>query len=187
MFCIYFIYVLLSPVAPGQVTLRFSSVSKLLKLEREENILDALTTSTCLLTIAKTNVISDMDLLIDFMDMVKIKTKHLVILTSRMLQEGFKQLLNKAINFEVRFQMEDTGNRTALKLFDSARQLFSTYKVPLSHLCVQQLEKMLPNFKSVNAQWMIKDSKGKTLTSPMLDFHPSLSTLSLLGDQMFKQ
>ena len=157
-------------------------MSKLLKLEREENILDALTTSTCLLTIAKTNVISDMDLLIDFMDMVKIKTKHLVILTSRMLQEGFKQLLNKAINFEVRFQMEDTGNRTALKLFDSARQLFSTYKVPPSHLCV-----LLPNFKSVNAQWMIKDSKGKTLTSPMLDFHPSLSTLSLLGDQMFKQ
>ena len=158
LFCIYCIYVLPSPVAPSQVTLRFSSVSKLLKLEKEENILDALTTSTCLLTIAKTNVISDMDLLIDFMDMVKIKTKHLVILTSRMLQAGFKQLLNKAINFEVRFQMEDTGNRTALKLFDSARQLFSTYKykVPPSHLCVQQLEKMLPNFKSVNAQWMIK-------------------------------
>ena len=81
-------------------------------MEIEEYILDALTTSTCLLTIVKSNDISDMDLLIDFIDMVKIKTKHLVILTSRMLQAGFKQLLNKPINFDVRFQVEDTGNRT---------------------------------------------------------------------------
>ena len=162
-------------------------MSKLLKLEKDENILDALTTSTCLLTIAKTNDISEMDLLIDFIDMVKIKTKHLIILTSRMMQAGFEQLLSKPINFDVRFQMEDTGNRTSLKLFHSAIQIFSTYKVQPLHHCVQELEKKLPNFISVNAQRMIKYSRGKTLTSPILDFHPSLSTLILLGGQTFKQ
>ena len=172
---------------PSQTTLRFSSVSKLIELEKEKDILGALTTSTCLLTIAKINDIRDMDLLIDFIDMVKIQTKHLVILTSRMLPAGLKQRLNKPINFDVRFQMEDTGNRTSLKLFHSAIQIFSTYKVQPLHHCVQELEKMLPNFKSVNAQRMIKYSRGKTLTSPILDFHPSLSTLSLLGGQTFKQ
>ena len=172
---------------PSQTTLRFSSVSKLIELEKEKDILGAFTTSTCLLTIAKINDIRDMDLLIDFIDIVKIQTKHLVILTSRMLPAGLKQRLNKPINFDVRFQIEYTGNNMSVRLFDSAVHNVSTKKVQPLHLCVLKLEKMQPYFKLVHALWMIRNYRGKALISLTWDFHPSLSTLSLLVDQTFKQ
>ena len=88
----------------------FSSVSKLLELENDKNVLNALSASTCLLTIGITSEINDIEVMVDFVDRVKIQSKNLVILVSEMMIAESTILQNKTINFDVRFLVTDRGN-----------------------------------------------------------------------------
>ena len=116
-------------------------MNKLLELENDKNILEALSTTTCLLTLARSSDISDIDSLVDFVDGVKVNTKHLVIFASRMQEAEFTLLLNKTINFDVRFVVKDAG-KFALQPADigwptrNAKKLSNSQACCLAQLCL---------------------------------------------------
>ena len=91
----------------GSGTLTFSDMNHFLSVKDDKRLSHIISSTSCLITVAKTDSTEDISQLIDFMNGINVKDKHLQVHMSSDLESNV--LANKSINFNVVVQHLTSG------------------------------------------------------------------------------